>query len=332
MASFSVTDIVNSIKIPQLYRAQEIIGGQVVMNGIKPVTYTGGFTAVFPFIDSTKTKTALRCWHKDINDAKKRSFAISEYLKREQSLYFVAFNYIDNAILINGSLHPVILMEWVDGKPLKKYINENTNQHTFRQLAERFKEMVAELHKKEIAHGDLQHGNILVKSDGRLVLIDYDSMYVEQLKGMPDCIKGLSGYQHPARAKNSLVNPKLDYFSELVIYLSLLIFSDHPQLWQRYSGTEDLLFSIDDFRDIESSSIYKKYSNSSNAAIAELMQKMKEELSKTDIQDLSPLEDLLIDKEAVTIENIMDKWRKQPNPPKPKVYPLPNVDSIVSKF
>jgi len=335
MASLLVTDITNAIQVPQLYKASEIIGGHVVMNGIRPIQYTGGFTAVFPFIDCSGKKIAVRCWHKDINEAKKRSFAISEYLNKEKNPYFVNFKYTDNAIVIKQELHPIIVMEWIEGKPLKEYINENTNQNSILQLAERFKEMVAELHKKGIAHGDLQHGNILVKADGSLVLVDYDSMYVEPLKGMSDTIKGLPGYQHPARMKNQYLNPKLDYFSELIIYLSLLIFADNPQLWQKYYDTEDLLFSKDDFANIKSSDIYKKYYNSSNTTIAELMQKLEESLLKTDIQQLLPLEDLLVDRVAQTIESIMGKIDTPPNPPqprKPKIYPLPDIDSITSKF
>lgn len=50
--------------------------------------------------------------------------------------------------------------------------------------------MCKKLHEKSIAHGDLQHGNILVDSNGNIYLIDYDSMFVPSLEKERDIIKG----------------------------------------------------------------------------------------------------------------------------------------------
>jgi len=329
----SRTEIVTAMSNPKIcYKANELVGGNIIRNGAMIVQYAGGYTTVFPFINRSGKKVAVRCWCADIDNAKKRSFAISEYLNREQNSYFVNFQYVADAILINGKLQPVIVMEWIDGKPLKEYINHNLNPNTIRQIANKFKLMVAEFHKKNIAHGDLQHGNILVKDNGDLVLVDYDSMYIEQLNGMSDTIKGLPGYQHPARIKNQYVNSKLDYFSELIIYLSLLIFAEKPQLWQHYYGTEDLLFTKEDFANFINSDIYKNYSTSGNGMISNLIQYLRDELTKTDILQLSPLEELLIDKLEKAKDNIMKKWENQPNLPQKKVYSLPNANLIISKF
>ena len=332
MAFPSRTEIVTAMSNPVCYKSNELIGGNIIRKGTMIIQYAGGYTTVFPFINSLGKKVAVRCWCADIGNAKQRSSTISEYLNKEQNSYFVNFKYVNDAVLIKGELQPVIIMDWVEGKTLKEYINENVNSNTIRQIADKFKLMAEGLHSKNIAHGDLQHGNILVKADGNLVLVDYDSMYVEQLNSMADIIKGLPGYQHPARTKNQHVNSKLDYFSELIIYLSLLIFAEKPQLWQRYYETEDLLFSKDDFANIKNSEIYKSFHTSNNAIISNLMQKLKESLAITDIQQLSPLEDLLVDKLEKTRDNIMDKWDKQPNPPQPKVYHLPDESSIISKF
>ncbi|QLQ08322.1 MAG: hypothetical protein HZY76_21580 [Anaerolineae bacterium] len=47
-----------------------------------------------------------------------------------------------------------------------------------------------------IAHGDLQHGNVLVAAD-ELRLIDYDGMYVPPLSGRESHEIGHRNYQHP---------------------------------------------------------------------------------------------------------------------------------------
>lgn len=329
----SRTEIVTAIKNPQIcYKAKELVGGKILYKGTIVIQYAGGYTTVFPFIASSGKKVAIRCWCADIGDARKRSSAISDFLSNEQNCYFVNFKYVDNALLINGGLQPIVVMDWVDGEPLKEHINNHCNSTEISELAEKFRIMVADFHKRNIAHGDLQHGNILVKSDGSLVVVDYDSMYIPQLKGMNDIIKGLPGYQHPARHKNQYLNPKLDYFSELIIYLSLLIFAENPSLWQRYYGEEHLLFSAEDFANIKQSSIYWQYKNSSNKKIFTLINKLEEELTKTDLQELLPLEELLIDKLKEAFDGIMGKIFNQPNPPKKKVIVLPDTDSITKKF
>jgi len=181
------------------------------------------------------------------------------------------------------------------------------------------------------AHGDLQHGNILINKSGELVVIDYDSMYVAELKGLPDNVKGLPGYQHPARQKNKAISPKLDYFSESVIYTSLVVYSEMPQLWNKYKDTEDLLFSKEDFLNPNQSEIIKTLSKSNNKLIADLTTKMKESLQENSIDNLCCLEEILIDKKKVAMQNIFDKFEKQPNPPNYETI-FPPINNITSKF
>lgn len=330
----SRTDIVTAMRNPHAsFKSTEIIGGSVIQKGSRIIQYSGGYTTVFPFHKQSGNKVAVRLWIADIGDAKKRSLEISNYLERLNNAYFAGFKYVDDAVLVNGMLHPIVLMDWVDGKTLKEYINFNiTSTSKILDLAEKFKEMTAYFHKENIAHGDFQHGNILVKGDGSLVVIDYDSMFIEPLNGMTDTIKGLPGYQHPARHNNQCVNSHLDYFSELVIYLSLLIYADIPKLWDDYYETEDLLFSKDDFANPTKSKLIKSHLKSSNPTISELTEKMVEELKATDIAQLRPLEELLVNKREVAIDNIFDKWEKQPNPAVKKQVILPNKKDITNKF
>lgn len=335
MANYpSRTDIVTAMRNPNVsFKSSEIIGGSVIQKGSRIIQYSGGYTTVFPFHKKTGNKVAVRLWIADIGDARKRSLEISNYLENLNNTYFAGFKYIDDAVLVNGTLHPIVLMDWVDGQTLKEYINSNiTNASKILGLAEKFKEMTTYFHKENIAHGDLQHGNILVKKDGSLVAIDYDSMFIEPLKGMTDTIKGLPGYQHPARHSNQCVNPRLDYFSELVIYLSLLIYADTPKLWDDYYETEDLLFSKDDFLNPSNSKLIISHLKSTNSIISGLTEKMMEELKATDISQLRPLEDLLINRREVAKGNIFDKWEKQPNPAVKKQVALPNKNNITNKF
>ena len=331
----SRTDIVTAMRNPQVsFRANELVGGSIVQKGSRVIQYSGGYTTVFPFHTSNSQKVAVRCWIADIGDAKKRSQEISTYLGNLNNSYFCDFKYLEEALLINGNIYPIVIMDWVEGRTLKDFINDNihSNPSSISKVRENFKEMVAYLHRQNIAHGDLQHGNILVNPDCSLTIIDYDSMYIKPLEGMPDSIKGLPGYQHPSRSVNRFLNSKLDYFSELIIYLSLLVFENQPSLWGTYFDTEDLLFSKEDFANANHSTLINNLLRSNNQTIVDLTIKLKEQLAKNDIQQLEPLESLLVDKLEVSKENIFDKWDKQPNPPSKKETKLPNKGSIIDKF
>jgi len=315
------------------FKSDELIGGSIIQKGSRVIQYSGGYTTVFPFISKSKKKVAVRLWIADIGDAKIRSLEISKYLKNLNNEYFAGFKFIDKAILINGSLFPVVVMDWVEGRTLKDYVHDNISKpNKLIELAENFKQMVAYFHKENIAHGDLQHGNLMIKNDGSIVAIDYDSMYIEPLDGMTDIIKGLPGYQHPNRRANKLINVKLDYFSELVIYLSLLVYADKPMLWQEYFETEDLLFSKEDLNEPNSSKLIANLILSDDAMISMLANKLKEELKKGDILDLCPLEELVVNKLEESRDSIFSKWDKQPNPPTDKELTFPDKKSITDKF
>jgi hypothetical protein len=146
-----------------------------------------------------------------------------------------------------------------------------------------------------------------------MVLIDYDSLYVPSLAGYDDYIKGLAGYQHPQRFAHGKTNEKLDYFSELIIFTSIIALAENPKLWDKYglSGTEELLFRKEDFKSFSSTRIYRDL-NSLSEPIKKCLNTIKEFLSKNNIQDLLPL-DQVIDFEDIA-KKISEKFIKT-NPP-----------------
>ena len=276
------------------YKSKDLIGGTIIKTGSRIASYGGGYAIVYPFMKSGGKKIVVRCWWADIGNAEKRMMAISSYLNNLKSPYFIKLDYQDKALLVDGILRPIVIMDYVEALNLKDYVKENINNRaTVLNIAKNFKIMVVFLHKNGIAHGDLSHGNIKVKADDNLVLIDYDSMFVKALKDMPDNIKGIPGYQHPARKNNAISNAKLDYFSELVIYLSLLVFADYPECYDQYHDTEDLLFSIEDYENPHSSPLIKKLRTSLNSQIVNLTNTLIEYLAHDDITSLRPLEEIL---------------------------------------
>lgn len=261
MSSISITDIKSSVKIPSL------IKDPIIRNGVfgklpndELIMYSGGFTAVFP-VEVQGVKWAFRCWHTDLGNMRKRMELISEELKAHILPYFCEFAYEDEGVVINGKIYPTTRMKWVEGEDIKDYICSHSNRNELEDLANKFLTMCRDLHKRNYAHGDLQHGNIMVSSTGELVLIDYDSMYVPTMQNeFGDIITGLKDYQHPCRKNNSTSSNRIDYFSELVIYLSILAIAERPALIEEYdlANADRLLFSASDYQDLKHSNIYKQ--------------------------------------------------------------------------
>jgi serine/threonine protein kinase len=261
------------------------------------IAYTGGFSVVFPYVSSDGTKWAFRCWHSDISNTQKRYEIISDAIRKANMDFLCEFDYIEKGVNVEGKIYPTTRMRWVDGVTIKEYICQNRNsKQTLLTLADDFLKMTQTLHSHSLAHGDLQHGNILVSSDHKIHLVDYDSFYCPKLKGEPDTVTGLPDYQHPARKTNKYVSEKLDYFSELIIYLSILAIAENPSLVDKYQveGAERMLFSKEDFEDLKHSQIYQDI-KSLGKEYAELLGILEEYLSKKSIEELEPFEKYLLD-------------------------------------
>ena len=261
-------------------------------------SYAGGFSIVFP-IEVVSSTFALRCWIKDIGDAETRYKEISDYLKQYGLPYFVDFAYVPEGILVNGVKYPITRMEWAEGETLCDFIKQNLQDaRCLKTAAAEFQKMVAALHTHQISHGDLQDGNILLERNGtdvNIKLIDYDSLFVPALRGQPDSIiVGLPEYQHPQRiAGGGGANEKVDYFSELVIYLSILSLAEKPDLWSQFGDRTErgLLFTVEDFKNPDQSDVLRELENLS-PDVKQLASKLKE-FCNLSIDQLEPLEAVL---------------------------------------
>lgn len=257
------------------------------------LSYTGGYTVVVP-ANVKGEKWAFRCWHTSVKDSKERYSLIGKAIKKSKLPYFCSFDYTEKGIIVKGESYPITKMRWVDGLDLKKYICANSqNKKAIKELADKFLEMASELHKHHIAHGDLQHGNILVSDSGQLFLVDYDSMYVPEMKDKySDIITGLIDYQHPSRKKNHNSSEKLDFFSEAIIYTSLLAIAEKPDLVGMYNveNSETLLFTSKDFESFSTSQIYKDLKSIDNEEIDKCLGAIEDYLSIKDINQLESIE------------------------------------------
>lgn len=221
-----------------------------------PRPITGGFASVYKLQCPQRT-WAVRCFLRQFHDQEQRYAAISQHLTRLRLPYTVGFAFLRDGIRVRGQSYPILKMEWVQGEPLSAFIEKHLgNRSTLLSLATRWVEMVKALQQASIAHGDLQHGNVLV-ADGQLRLIDYDGMYVPALRGDGSHEVGHRNYQHPLRTESDF-GPYLDNFSAWVVYVSLIALAADPGLWGQFGGgDESLLFRRRDFEQPEASDVLR---------------------------------------------------------------------------
>ncbi len=227
--------------------------GQVVRDKLGfPLVASGNFSTVFRMQAGGKT-WALRCFIADIGDAAAIYAAIDKHLRRIQSPYFVGFEFQNGGIWIGQKRFPIVKMEWAPGESLKGFLNKNLGKPAaIAGLAEAWRRMVASLGRDRVAHGDLQHDNLLICDGGAgpdIKLIDYDTVVVPEVVGWPENNAGLPAYQHPGRKRMTAKDAEVDNFSALAICASLLALAKKPKLWADFDVaiSEGLLFEPGDF-------------------------------------------------------------------------------------
>jgi hypothetical protein len=224
-----------------------------------PKLISGNFASVFTVRNSANQRWAVKCFTRFVDHQEERYQRISEALRPVRKPWRVEFDYLSEGVLCEGHWYPALKMEWVEAVELIPYIEKYLwDSAKLADLATKFARMVEDLAALGIAHGDLQHGNLLVTSSGELKLVDYDGMYVPSLAKMGACEIGHPNYQSPARTSSSW-GPYLDNFSALVIYSSLVGLTIEPSLWTllRNPGDEALLFKKDDYEDQRASRAFQ---------------------------------------------------------------------------
>jgi hypothetical protein len=214
-----------------------------------PLVASGGFASVFKLnaADGSRAK-AIRCFRGSLGDRERRYRELSAHLSPRRDIPLARFQYVPDGMVVRGTRYPILVMDWIEGSTLDVYIDSvfqlpEAKQH-LRHLSDQWLHTVKSLNDLGAAHGDLQHGNILV-DNGAFTLVDFDGFFVPSLAGLPSIENGHINYQHPRR-RAEFFDRTLDRFSALVIYLSLIALERGPELWQKYHD-ENLIFKRADF-------------------------------------------------------------------------------------
>ena len=154
-----------------------------------PVMSSGNFAVVFKMKDRESGKLfALKCFTREQPAREENYLRITEELSYVSSSYILNVRYLSKELFVdtdqsNEDEFPVLVMDWVEGQTLDAYLRNNIdNPSRLKNLSYDFNRMALWLLTQPFAHGDLKPDNIIVKSDGSLVLVDYDGMYVPAMK------------------------------------------------------------------------------------------------------------------------------------------------------
>ena len=225
----------------------ELAGGQVHTNQFGlPVGASGNFAVVYQ-LHSGAQVFAVRCFIRPVTNQQQRYDALSQHLHGIWLPALVDYAYLPQGIRVRGQWYPVVRMAWIAGQQLHQYIEDHLrHSQLLERLAIQWRGVVAGLCGAHMAHGDLQHGNILVDGHDQIHLVDYDGFFIPALHTQPPGERGHPNYQHPERQQHGYYAANADAFSALVIYVSLLALRTEPGLWSLHTG-ENLLFKADDF-------------------------------------------------------------------------------------
>jgi len=249
----------------------------------QPRPWAGAFAVVYKGMGTNgEDPFAVRVFTTESPERRERYDLISAYLKNRKLDCLVDFEYRDQSIRSagDGKWYPLILMEWVQGETLFRWARARClegNGPALARAAKYWVELVKELAEASVAHGDLQHANVMVTTAGKLKLVDYDCMCVPALVGRRNLEVGVEPYQHPGRNETTLLSLDLDNFSALMIYIALRALSAAPQLWPKYveqTGYDKLLFRPEDFRNPTGSMLYQDLISSPEEDVRELTAKL----------------------------------------------------------
>ena len=223
--------------------------GEIVMS-------SGNFAVVFKMKDESSGKRyAVKCFLREQEGRDIAYQQITDELEYVSSNYLCSIKYFQKELFVDSTVSsdtefPVLLMDWVEGITLDKYVHQHiSDKYALQLITYQFCKMAAWLMSQPFAHGDLKPDNILVTEDGTLVLVDYDGMYVPAMQGQKARELGSPDYRHPLRTEDCF-NEHIDDFPLAFIGMSLKAIALDTSLLQNNAKSDSLLFSESDFQDI----------------------------------------------------------------------------------
>ncbi len=217
-----------------------------------PLPATGRNAAVFQ-ASLGDGAVAVRVFTRPPAQGPERYRLIGQHLRELEGTVFPRVQWLSEAVAVENAHWPMVRMDWIEGWTLDDWVRDHLDRpDLLLDLAQSWDELFIYLDHSHIAHGDLQHGNVLIDADGQIKLVDLDGMWIPALEAIPAQEYGHAHFQHPGRADDRIWNARMDGFAALLIGISVRALARRPELWETYNdGGNNLIFLADDFEDLE---------------------------------------------------------------------------------
>ena len=301
----SHTDYQDAIQNPHIcFEAEDLKVSEVGcdMLGL-PKVMSGNFACVYS-VTTGGQRYAIRCFVRQVLGQQGRYARLSQNLCGLGLPCMVTFDFILRGIKVKNEWYPIVKMQWVDGLPLNQHLEECfDNANTMRDLAAKWRVLMKGLRENLLAHGDLQHGNVMVTTDGEFRLVDYDGMFTTAFRGKSPEL-GHINFQHPRRTPD-YYNEDLDNFAALVIYTSFLALASEPELFKKFYTGDNLILLSADYRNPAQSEAFKRLKENKDPKVQQLAT-LLERLCMVDVSKVPGFEDTLVALDNGTLGNLMD--------------------------
>lgn len=223
----------------------------------QPMPFAGGLALAYK-IGCGPNKYAVRCFRKDVEALRTRYWAIEKRLRGLNSPYFVDFALQDPGIVVDGQKFPIVKMAWAAGTNIASFLASNhENPEALEKIDAALFDLAQFLEDNRIGHGNIEPGNLLVAPSG-LKLIDYDSMYLDEISALGSRERGLRNFQHPERAVESW-GPDMDRFSLLLLHVAIGILKREPGEWRASQSDRDaIIFTANDLANPSRSPVFRR--------------------------------------------------------------------------
>jgi DNA-binding beta-propeller fold protein YncE len=253
--------------------------GEAAVNAIGlPIPRSGSFADVYEYHSADGRRWAVKCFTRKVAGLEERYARIDEHLTRANLPFTVGFKFLEKGVRVRGEWYPILKMEWVEGLTLNEFVRDNANKPQYlHALTQMWAKLSRRLRRAQVAHADLQHGNVLLVPGAtptklQLRLIDYDGMWVPALAEQHSGEVGHPNYQHPLRLRDKLFDRDVDRFPHLVIAAALrATLLGGKALWDRFDNGDNLLFKEVDLRDPGKAAVFKELWKLNDDALCALL-------------------------------------------------------------
>ncbi|SCE99807.1 serine/threonine protein kinase [Micromonospora coriariae] len=129
----------------------------------------------------------------------------------------VAVHDVGQATLADASRVDYLVMEYVEGEPLSARVRQvgRLDPATTMSVLAQAADALHTAHLAGIVHRDVKPGNLLVKADGRVVLVDFGIARSRSMAGLTaaNMVLGTASYMSPEQATGQPVSPATDVYA-----------------------------------------------------------------------------------------------------------------------